>query len=85
MNTQRRKLLGALAAGLGATGLASTAQGAEAKPLTTTGIARTLLGLADKAILQGMPKAHDILTQAASEILKGEPQVGKLAKREVTR
>jgi hypothetical protein len=74
MDTQRRGLLAAIAA-IGTATLADTALGAEAKPFTTAGLAKSLLTLADKAELQGMTRASYLIQQAAREILKGEPIV----------
>ena len=82
MNTQRRKLLGALAA-VGTASLAGSAEAAEAKPLTTAGLAKSLLTLADKAELQGMTREAQAIYQAVKVVMDGTP--AKLAKREVTR
>ena len=73
MDPQRRKLLGALAA-VGTASLAgSVAQGAEAKPLTTASLAKSLLTLADKAELQGMRREAQAIYAAVKVVMDGSP------------
>lgn len=83
MNTQRRKLLGALPMLAGLTLTQPIAASAEAKPLTTASLAKSLLTLADKAELQGMQREAQAIYQAVKVVMDGTP--AKRAKREVTR
>jgi len=75
MNTDRRNWI----AGLGAFGLAglltseSEAAQREAKPLTTAGLAKSLLTLADKAERQGMTAEAQAIYVAVKVVLTGTP------------
>jgi len=73
MNESRRKFLAiaANAVGIVALPLTMEAVGAEAKPLTTAGLARTLLGLADRAEGQGMRDEAQAIYAAVQVVLKG--------------
>ena len=83
MNEQRRRFLGTLTATAITVGLPLTneALGAEAKPLTTASLAKSLLTLADKAELQGMTREAQAIYQAVKVVMGGSP--AKLAKQEV--
>jgi hypothetical protein len=75
MKNDRRnwlKGLGALA-GVGLMAADSEAAQREAKPLTTAGLAKSLLTLADKAERQGMTSEAQAIYKAVKEVLQGTP------------
>ena len=72
MHKGRREFVGALAA-LGGTAALATGASAEAKPLTTAGLAKSLLTLADKAELQGMRREAQAIYAAVKVVLEGTP------------
>ena len=73
MHKGRREFVGALAALGGTAALATGASAAEAKPLTTAGLAKSLLTLADKAELQGMRREAQAIYAAVKVVLEGTP------------
>lgn len=78
MDIHRRKWLAGLSA-MGLTSLLPTegeaAEQREAKPLTTAGLVKSVLTLADRAAKSEMPHASELLMEVAAKILKGEPVV----------
>lgn len=75
MNKDRRNWMAGLGA-LGLTGLFATdgeAAQREAKPLTTAGLAKSLLGLAEKAEQQGMREEAQAIYAAVKVVLRETP------------
>lgn len=76
MNEDRRNWMAGLSA-IGLTSLLSTdgeaGEQREAKPLTTAGLAKSLLTLADKAERQGMKRESQVILTAAKVIMDGSP------------
>jgi hypothetical protein len=75
MENDRRDWLKGLGALAGVSLLAADGEAAqrEAKPLTTAGLAKSLLTLADKAERQGMTVEAQVIYRAVKEVLKGSP------------
>lgn len=78
MDIHRRNWLAGLSA-MGLTSLLPTegeaAEQREPKPLTTAGLVKFVLTLADRAAKSEMPHASELLMEVAAKILKGEPVV----------
>ncbi len=84
MNKDRRNLMAGLSA-IGLTSLLPTegdaAEQREAKPLTTAGLAKSLLALADKAERQGMRREAQAIYTAVKVVMDGSPATPLEVKR----
>ena len=76
MNKDRRNWMAGLSA-IGLTSLLPTsgdaAEQRQAKPLTTASLAKSLLTLADKAVLEGMAREAQAIYAAVKIVMDGSP------------